>query len=610
MRAPRFLVGAQPSRRGSRTRPRRGLRGCGLVVALLLAVLSFPQHAWAADTSPPTGTVVINGGAAATNSRTVTLTLSATDDLSAVAQMRFSNTGSSFSTAEAYATTKTWTLSSTAGTKTVYVQFKDAAGNWSTQPITDTIVLDTTAPTISSRTATAITGHASTITWTTNEPATSQVDYGVTTSYGLTTPLDPELVTSHSVRLSGLSTSTTYNYRVRSRDEAGNERVSANSKFTTAAVDAPPTVQSVSRADGSPTKAPSVSWTVTFSEAVTGVNAGDFVLVTTPGSVTGAAISSVTGTGSQYSVTVSTGSGSGTLGLNVDDDDSIVDAAGNPLGGAGSGNGSFTTGQTYSIDKVVPNVAIDQAAGQVDPTGASPISFTVVFSETVSGFAGADVSFAGSTVGGTLVAAVSGTGPTYSVAVTGMTGTGTVVASVQAGAASDAAGNASSASASADNSVTFDAPADTTPPTVSIITPAAGSTVTGTVTVTANAADNVGVMGVQFLLDGANLGAEDTTAPYSVSWNSTAAADGSHTLLAAGARRGRQRDDLDAGSRHGRQQRAGRRRSSRPGASTRPPDRSPTTARATATPPRCSMVLRVRRGRPVVGLRSTAPTTI
>ena len=443
MRAPRFLVDAQPSRRRSRTRPRRGLRGCGLLVALLLAGLSVPQPAWAADTSPPTGTVVINGGAAATNSRTVTLTLSATDDLSAVEQMRFSNTGSSFSTAQAYATTKTWTLSSTAGTKTVSVQFKDAAGNWSTLPITDTIVLDTTAPTISSRTATAITSHAGTITWTTNEPATSKVDYGITTSYGSTTPLDPEPVTSHSVRLSGLSPNTTYNYRVRSRDEAGNERVSANSKFTTTADDSqPPTVQSVTRADWSPTNAASVSWTVTFSETVTGVGAGDFALVTTPGSVTGAAISSVTGTGSQYSLTVSTGSGSGTLGLNVDDDDSIVDAAENLLGGAGLGNGSFTTGQTYSIDKAAPSATIDQAASQVDPTSASPISFTVVFSETVSGFAGADVSFVGSTVGGSLAAAVSGTGPTYTVAVTGMTGTGTVVASVPAGAASDAAGNA------------------------------------------------------------------------------------------------------------------------------------------------------------------------
>src|SRR5262249_13610983 len=153
--------------------------------------------AWAVDTSPPTGTVQINGGAGATNSRTVTLTLAATDALSAVTQMRFSNTGSSFSAAEAYATTKTWTLSSGAGTKTVYVQFEDAAGNWSSLPITDTIVLDTTAPTISSRTATAITSSASTITWSTNEPATSQVDYGLTTGYGSTTTLDPALVLAH-----------------------------------------------------------------------------------------------------------------------------------------------------------------------------------------------------------------------------------------------------------------------------------------------------------------------------------------------------------------------------------------------------------------------------
>ncbi len=44
--------------------------------------------------------------------------------------------------------------------------------------------------------------------------------------------------------------------------------------------------------------------------------------------------------------------------------------------------------------------------------------------------------------------------------------------------------------------------------------------------------DNVGVVGVQFLLDGANLGAEDTTSPYSVSWNTATAAIGSHTLTA------------------------------------------------------------------------------
>ena len=67
-------------------------------------------------------------------------------------------------------------------------------------------------------------------------------------------------------------------------------------------------------------------------------------------------------------------------------------------------------------------MTINQAAGQTDPTSASPINFTVTFNETVTGFTAGDISFAGSTVGGTLTATVSGTGPTYNVAVSGMTG--------------------------------------------------------------------------------------------------------------------------------------------------------------------------------------------
>jgi len=75
--------------------------------------------------------------------------------------------------------------------------------------------------------------------------------------------------------------------------------------------------------------------------------------------------------------------------------------------------------------------------------------------------------------------------------------------------------------------------ADTTPPTVSITAPAAGATVSGTsVTVSANASDNVGVVGVQFKLDGVNLGAEDTASPYSTAWDTTSASNGSHTLTA------------------------------------------------------------------------------
>ena len=67
---------------------------------------------------------------------------------------------------------------------------------------------------------------------------------------------------------------------------------------------------------------------------------------------------------------------------------------------------------------------------------------------------------------------------------------------------------------------------DTIPPTISIVLPANGATVTGSsVSVSADALDNVGVVGVQFRLDGANLGSEVMTPPYSISWNTTAAGE-------------------------------------------------------------------------------------
>jgi hypothetical protein len=73
---------------------------------------------------------------------------------------------------------------------------------------------------------------------------------------------------------------------------------------------------------------------------------------------------------------------------------------------------------------------------------------------------------------------------------------------------------------------------DTQPPAVSVMAPTAGAVLSGTVTLQANAADNVGVAGVQFLLDGAALGAEDVTAPYTLPLDTTSLADGSHTVSA------------------------------------------------------------------------------
>src|SRR5690242_191426 len=130
--------------------------------------------------------------------------------------MRFSNDGVTYAAAVPFATTANWTLLSGDGTKTVYAQFQDQAGNWSAA-VSDTISLDTTAPAISAVATGNYTGSSVTITWTTNEPATSQVDYGTGAppNYASTTALDPALSTSHSVTLSGLAPDSLYNYRVR-----------------------------------------------------------------------------------------------------------------------------------------------------------------------------------------------------------------------------------------------------------------------------------------------------------------------------------------------------------------------------------------------------------
>ena len=95
--------------------------------------------------------------------------------------------------------------------------------------------------------------------------------------------------------------------------------------------------------------------------------------------------------------------------------------------------------------------------------------------------------------------------------------------------ARDAAGNESALSSPA--TATTPAP-DASLPSVSVTAPAAGTVVSGNVNVTATANDDVGVVGVQFLLDGAPLGAEDTTAPYGLSWDTTAASNGVHVLSA------------------------------------------------------------------------------
>jgi hypothetical protein len=220
------------------------------------------------------------------------------------------------------------------------------------------------------------------------------------------------------------------------QDTAGNDNTAAMqfSRIYDAAI---PAVSSIVRAGADPTNSSSVDFTVTFSEGVTGVDATDFALTTT--GVSGAFVSGVSGSGDSYTVTVDTGTGDGTIRVDVSDDDTILDAASNPLGGAGAGNGDYTAGDLYTIDKTAPTVSMSSVAP--DPTDTSPIPVTVTFSEPVTGFATEDI-----TAGNGSVSNLSGSGADYGFDLT-PSDEGLVTVDIAAAVVQDAAGNDNTAAA-------------------------------------------------------------------------------------------------------------------------------------------------------------------
>ena len=175
-------------------------------------------------------------------------------------------------------------------------------------------------------------------------------------------------------------------------------------------------------------------------------------------------------------------------------------------------NGTATTtsdSTNATVDNIRPTVTINQASGQSDPTSSSPINFTAVFSEAVTGFdASNDLSLSGTA--GATTSVISGGTSTYNVAVSGMTGSGTVIATIAAGGFNntviDDVGNTSVVSTSTDNTVTYNAPV--VPPTVTdaniSISGATGTggafkigdTVTATWNNTAGGDNNAGITGV------------------------------------------------------------------------------------------------------------------
>jgi hypothetical protein len=110
-----------------------------------------------------------------------------------------------------------------------------------------------------------------------------------------------------------------------------------------------------------------------------------------------------------------------------------------------------------TVNNTRPAVTVNQAAGQADPTRIAPINFTAVFDTVVTDFTSSDVTL----VPGTATAVVTGSGTTYNIAVSAMTTTGTVTASIAANTVHDAAGAGNTASTSTDNTVLYDVTAPT-----------------------------------------------------------------------------------------------------------------------------------------------------
>lgn len=141
---------------------------------------------------------------------------------------------------------------------------------------------------------------------------------------------------------------------------------------------------------------------------------------------------------------------------------SVISGNGGSIRDAGANEATLTLNSIGStsavnVDGIIPAVTINQAAGQADPTKGETINFSVVFSEPVTEFSTGDCILSGSS--GATAAVVTGSGATYNVAVSGMSTTGTVIVSIGAGVAQDAAGNTNSASVSGDNTVIYDATA-------------------------------------------------------------------------------------------------------------------------------------------------------
>jgi hypothetical protein len=246
----------QPTREGGTM---KSVRAFGLVL-LSLALLLGSTSCATSEVSPPTSPTNL-AKTTPDNDNTPTFTWNAaTDDDSGVDYYLVNIDGGGVGglwTNVGDVTTYTLNSALSDGSHTFNVEAVDKAGNEGTFVSLD-FTCDANAPVISAVGSSGITNTSATVMWTTHEPSTSQVEYGVGSEYGSATALEATLVSSHIVTITGLETDTVYHFRVRSKDSCGNEATSVFYTFATPDTIAP-TISSVA-VSGTTAHGATITW--------------------------------------------------------------------------------------------------------------------------------------------------------------------------------------------------------------------------------------------------------------------------------------------------------------------------------------------------------------
>jgi hypothetical protein len=465
------------------------------------------SFAVAGDTTNPTVSMTAPSNSATVSGASVSLTANASDDV-IVAGVQFkvdTNTliGSE-DTSSPYAVT--WDSTGIAdGSHTLIAVARDGTNNRATSSAI-TITVDNTAPVRSAgapSTALALNTSTTTISLTTNETATCKYSTNPGTAYGSMTSFSTTTSTSHTTVVSGLSNGGSYSYYVKCSDAQSNTNATDYTiSFTVTADTTAPTVSMTAPTDGSTVSGASVSLTASASDdvAVAGV---------------------------QFKVDTNTNIGSedttSTYGVTWDStgvSDGIHTLI--AVGRDTTNNRATSTAITVLVDNTAP---VRSAGSPSDTLSINTTSTTLSLSTDEA--ATCKYSTSASTAYGSMTAFSTTGGTSHSSTISGLSNGGSYVYYVKC---ADARGVTNAT----DYSISFSVAGDATAPTASLTAPLNNAVVSGaSVSLTATANDDVSVSGVQFKVDtNTNIGSEDTSAPYAVTWDSTGVADGSHSLIA------------------------------------------------------------------------------